>query len=219
MPLRNRVRPDGEIIETPERGAWMGNRGGCFHTPARTLAPRRRWAGRAWLVCRLEFRGRHRVVMRPGRYTELFFLDEATALAAGHRPCAECRRADFDRFVSSWTRAGLSSERPRAADIDRTLHAERGAVTGAFAPLAAKSPVAGMMLLANGCFWLVAPAPSAGNGDGEGPLVARPWSPSGYGAPVQLARLTSPRLLTPQSSVRTIAAGYRPEMHPSALAP
>ena len=90
MPLQNRVTPEGEIIATAARGTMMGNRGGCLHRPDKTLG-RRRWVTRQWICCELRFRGRHRVVMTPGQYTELFFLDEATALAAGHRPCFECR--------------------------------------------------------------------------------------------------------------------------------
>ena len=93
MPLQNRVTPTGEIIATTARGTMMGNRGGAFHTAAQTLT-HRRWKTKAWICCVIEFKGRHRVVMSPNRYTELFFLDEATALAAGHRPCFECRRAD-----------------------------------------------------------------------------------------------------------------------------
>ena len=101
MPLRNRVTPEGEIIATAYRGLLMGNRGGAFHLPDQTLGPRR-WATTQWIACVLQFKGRHRQVMQPNRYTELFFLDEATALAAGHRPCFECRRADADRFAELW---------------------------------------------------------------------------------------------------------------------
>src|SRR5262245_57299437 len=103
MPLQNRVTPFGELVAVAERSAWMGNRGGCFHTPDQCLK-RRHWAGTRWLVCVLEFRERHREVMSPGLYTELFFLDEATALAAGHRPCRECRREDHERFKTAWLR-------------------------------------------------------------------------------------------------------------------
>jgi hypothetical protein len=101
VPLQNRVTPFGELIAVPERGTWMGNRGGCFHTEGRQLS-RRRYASKRWIVCALEFRGRHRTVMTPGRYTELFFLDEATAFAAGHRPCRECRHHDHKRFKAAW---------------------------------------------------------------------------------------------------------------------
>ena len=124
MPLQNRVTPEGEIIATPHRGLLMGNRGGCFHLPDKTLGPRR-WASRQWIACVLEFKGRHRELMQPNRYTELFFLDEATALSAGHRPCFECRRADADRFAELWARAFGSEDRARAPAMDDQLHAER----------------------------------------------------------------------------------------------
>src|SRR6202161_2154067 len=99
MPRQNRVTPFGEIITTPERGTFMGNRG-VLHDTEGSLE--RAWQAKRWLVCVLEFRGRKRQVMTPKRYTELFFLDEATALAAGHRPCRECRYADYQRFRSLW---------------------------------------------------------------------------------------------------------------------
>src|SRR5215468_5607542 len=125
VPLQNRVTPDGAIIVTSHRGLMMGNRGGAFHLPDRTLG-RRRWATRQWIACRLEFKGRHRAaMMQPSRYTELFFLDEATALAAGHRPCFECRRADAERFAELWARVQGRSERERAPAMDEALHAER----------------------------------------------------------------------------------------------
>src|SRR5688572_32956373 len=100
MPWRNRVTPLGDIVATPERGTLMGNRG-CLHDGGGNV--RRAWQVKRWLICVLEFRGRRRRVMTPGHYTELFFLDEATALAAGHRPCAECRRSRFDAFRRAWS--------------------------------------------------------------------------------------------------------------------
>jgi hypothetical protein len=124
MPLQNRVTPFGEIVASETRETLMGNRG-CLHDAHRTLSGRR-WTTRAWLSCLLSFGGRRRELMRPGTYTELFFLDEATALAAGHRPCAECRREAFRRFVAGWASgAGRAGERVRAADMDRAIHAER----------------------------------------------------------------------------------------------
>ena len=101
MPLRNRVTPLGDIVATEHRGTLMGNRG-VLHDDDGML--RRDWQVRRWIACRLEFRGRHRELLQPRRWTELFFLDEATALAAGHRPCAECRNADFRRFQAAWLR-------------------------------------------------------------------------------------------------------------------
>ncbi|HTJ10817.1 MAG TPA: hypothetical protein VL547_02270, partial [Dinghuibacter sp.] len=97
--LQNRVDPYGNIIFTPARGAWMGNRG-LLHDAQQHI--RRPFRLKAWIICVLQFKGRHRPVMAPGQYTELFFLDEATALSAGHRPCAECRREDFNRFKAAW---------------------------------------------------------------------------------------------------------------------
>ena len=102
MPRQNRVTPFGEIVATPERGTFMGNRGVLHDAEGRI---RRAWQLKRWIVCVLEFRGRKRQVMTPGRYTELFFLDEATALAAGHRPCAECRHARFLDFCNAWGQA------------------------------------------------------------------------------------------------------------------
>src|SRR6201988_5163996 len=113
MPLQNRVTPEGEIIAISHRGLMMGNRGGAFHLPDKTLGPRR-WATRQWIACVLGFKGRHREVRQPTRYTERFSLDEATALAAGDRPCFECRRADADRCAELWARTHGGSERARA---------------------------------------------------------------------------------------------------------
>src|SRR5690348_7595142 len=113
MPLQNRVDPFGELFATPSRGLFMGNRGGRIHTGDRKLT-KRRWASRQWICCVLDFRDRQRDVW--GRYyTELFFLDEVTAFAAGHRPCFECRRKDADAFASCFPRTGPSSARPRAS--------------------------------------------------------------------------------------------------------
>src|ERR1700722_14212140 len=125
MPRQNRVTPFGEIIAAPERGTFMGNRG-VLHDDEGHI--RRAWQLKRWIVCVLEFRGRKRQVMSPGRYTELFFLDEATALAASHRPCAECRHARFLAFCNAWGTAHPgdgTSARPSATVIDERLHAER----------------------------------------------------------------------------------------------
>src|SRR3954451_2826164 len=117
MALQNRVTPLGDLIADPARGLVYGNRG-CLHDAEGRI--RRRWATRRWIACRLEFKGWHRSpLMQPGKFTELFFLDEATAFSAGHRPCALCRRADYNRFME------LAGE-TRADDIDERLHAERG---------------------------------------------------------------------------------------------
>jgi len=129
MSLQNRVDPTGKIMRDPARGLLMGNRGGRIHDPqTRALLPKRRWASKAWICCVTRFRERRRVVMGPG-YTHLFFLDEVTALSAGHRPCYECRRADAIRFAEAWQTAFALASPPRAGEMDACLHAERHAVT------------------------------------------------------------------------------------------
>src|SRR5262249_50735958 len=121
VPLQNRVTPLGELVADPARGLVYGNRG-CLHDADGRI--RRPHAVRRWIACRLEFRGRRRAaLLQPGRYTELFFLDEATAFAAGHRPCAECRRVDYDRFVAAWRE--LHPGDGGADAIDARLHGER----------------------------------------------------------------------------------------------
>jgi hypothetical protein len=122
MPLQNRVDPLGELFADAARGLFMGNRGGRFHDE-RKLG-RRRWASRQWICCRLQFKNRHREVWGDG-YTELFFLDEPTALAAGHRPCFECRREDARAFAACWQHAFSLAAAPRAAMMDEVLHAQR----------------------------------------------------------------------------------------------
>ena len=149
-PLQNRVAPDGSLHAVPERGMFMGNRGGRLHRPDGTLG-RARWRSRAWICCLTEFRGRHRQVLGEG-YTELFFLDEATALAAGHRPCFECRRADARAFAEAWGRAqaaaaarrrdgpGAARRAPRAA---RAPSASARCPTGAIFAGGGRLPPAG----------------------------------------------------------------------------
>src|SRR5271167_4206989 len=122
-PLQNRVDPFGELHAVAERGGMMGNRGGRLHRDDRTLSGSR-WKTKHWLICVCEFKGRRRDVW--GRYyTELFFLDEPTALAAGHRPCFECRRKDAEAFAEAWRKAHRLSARPYADDMDLVLHGER----------------------------------------------------------------------------------------------
>ena len=125
MPLQNRVNPLGNIIQTPHRGAWTGNRG-VIHNDKKQVI--RSFKSKAWITCALEFKGMKRVVMSPNRWTELFFLDEATAFAAGHRPCAYCRRADFNQFKALWLKANKDSFEltdEKMTTIDIILHKER----------------------------------------------------------------------------------------------
>ncbi len=122
MPLQNRVTPFGELIATPARGTMYGNRGGRFHRDDKTLGARR-WSSRQWICCVLSFKGRHHEVWAR-RYTALFFLDEVTALAAGHRPCFECRRVDATAFAEKWAQT-KGSEFPYVDEMDRVLQSER----------------------------------------------------------------------------------------------
>ena len=206
MPLRNRVAPTGEIAAVPERGAFMGNRG-ILHDENRRLG-RRRWAHKAWLICRTEFRNRHRTVMAPRRYTELFFLDEATAIAAGHRPCHECRRADFLAWQAAWQRAQGLDAPPRAPAMDARLHAERTLPGGG-----QRRQESRFGELPDGAFVLR---------DGAACLVhggrLHPWSWQGYGAPLPCDPAAVVTLLTPPSSVAVLRFGYRPAINFSANA-
>jgi hypothetical protein len=201
MPLQNRVTPQGDIIATPHRGMFTGNRG-IIHDPAsKTLT--RRWASPAWLTCVCEFRGRRRQVMGGRSWTELFFLDEATAFAAGHRPCFFCRRDDANRFRAAW-QAGNGAGPVSAPEIDAVLHRERlqgGRKRLHALPMPLEKLPDGAMV----------------QGGSESYLIARGhvlrWSPAGYGvAPAPADAM----LQTPPSTLRAFGAGYRPVLHPSA---
>jgi hypothetical protein len=204
MPLQNRVLPSGEIVAIPARGMFVGNRG-IIHNPATKTLLRKRWSTDAWLACVLEFRGRRRKVMQRQSWTELFFLDEATAFAAGHRPCFYCRRDDANRFRAAWEKGNRVSD-VRAPDMDAVLHRERFASSKRLHPLPTT-----LDKLPDGT------VVQAGE---ESFLIARgralKWSPSGYRA--VKGAIGDAKLLTPPSTVRAFAAGYRPVLHPSAEA-
>jgi hypothetical protein len=207
MPLQNRVTPMGDIIADAARGTLMGNRG-ILHDASRRLGTAR-WRHRSWICCRLSFKSRRREVMAPGRYTELFFLDEATALAAGHRPCCECRRDDFRAFQEAWRRAAAPDVSADA--IDRVLHKTRGdpRTRGQIqfeAPLD-DLPDGAFVLLPGG-------APSALLVVGENLL---PWRPAGYGAPRPRPSGTRCLVLTPRPTVAVLRAGYAPSLHATAV--
>lgn len=198
MPLQNRVTPFGEIVASPDRGTMMGNRGVLHDDDRRIVRP---WQVKRWIACVLEFRGRHRQVMSPHRYTELFFLDEAAAFAAGHRPCRECRYADYQRFRGLWQR--LYGGTPTADAIDLRLHAERlERKTKRTYRAAASTLPDGTFVALDAKPWLL----------WQGAL--REWSGAGY-----VAARTVPggeiEVLTPRSIVEVIASGYRPSVHPS----
>ena len=197
-PLQNRSAPDGSLHAVPKRGLLMGNRGGRLHRPDGTLG-RARWRSRAWICCLTEFRGRHRQVMGDG-YTEIFFLDEATALAAGHRPCFECRREAARAFAAAWGR-GRGTAPPRAGEMDRALHGER---VGLVPEVAVAGLPPGSMFARSGGFYLRT---------ATGVLA---WGFGGY-APAPAFDGSEPvRALTPPSTRAALAAGYRVGLHPSA---
>ncbi len=203
MPLQNRVDPFGELRATRARGTIFGNRGGKFHRDDRTLG-KRRYVTRAWICCRLEFKGRHREVWGRG-YTELFFLDEVTALAAGHRPCFECRRRDAQTFAGAWARTAKLRKRPRAAEMDDVLHAERLAGRGKrIHRMKIDNLPDGAFIAVDGVAWAV-----------RGNSLLR-WAPLGYDARKRRPHGIIADVLTPPVVVRVLAAGYRPQWHPSA---
>jgi hypothetical protein len=199
-PRQNRVTPLGALIAHPARGLVYGNRG-CLHDDAGRI--RRRYATRRWIACRLRFRGRRRSpLMQPGRYTELFFLDEATALAAGHRACAECRRRDYDRLGAIWRELHPGQEGADA--IDAQLHGER---TG-------PRPPAALDELPDGAFVLHAGAPHLVLG---AELLA--WTPAGYAERTPRPAGVRAPLVTPPSLIAVLRAGWQPLvplLHPSA---
>jgi hypothetical protein len=208
LPLQNRVTPFGELIADPARGLVYGNRG-CLHDDAGRV--RRHHATRRWIACRLQFRGWHRSpLMQPGKFTELFFLDEATAFAAGHRPCALCRREDYVRFVEIWRRM---HRRDRGADaIDARLHRQR------FDPQTRGQlhHDASLADLPDGTFVLRAGMPALVLGD----ELLR-WTPAGYADRERRRTGESAIVITPPSLVAVLAAGWEPVvplLHDSALA-
>jgi hypothetical protein len=208
VPLQNRVTPFGEIIATSARGLFMGNRG-RLNDEHRAL--RRQFTSeQRWLICKTIFKDRHRTPMSPGQYTELFFLDEATALAAGHRPCAECRHADYVRFKEIWkttNRQRGGSVAIGAEQIDSTLQRERMNADGTKRSFQTRCDE-----LPDGVFVTLATGPNAY-------LVWRKrlfhWTPAGYDACRALPRRALVEVLTPRSTLRVIAAGYEPVVHPT----
>ena len=208
MPLQNRVTPLGDLISDPGRGLVYGNRG-CLHDAAGRI--RRRYNGKRWIACRLQFRGWHRKpLLQPGRFTELFFLDEATALAAGHRPCALCRRQDYARLVAIWRELHPGQEGADA--IDAQLHTERVAA-GTRRQLHHDAPFDelpdGALVLWDGAPYLVL-----------GSQLLR-WTAAGYVARRPRPARRQAQLITPPSLVALLRAGWQPLvpfLHPSATA-
>jgi hypothetical protein len=198
----NRVAPDGSTHAVADRGRFWGNRGRLLNADGEVA---RHHLGRNWIICAIEFHGRHRTQWRPNRLTELYFLDEPTALAAGHRPCGECRYADYQRFKAAWALAH-PDDPAGAREIDRRLHADRLDDDGHHRTYqeALSALPDGAIIAKDGTCWLVSGA------------SLLPWSFAGYGAP--RPRTAFPdvvTVLTPRVTVATLRAGYDPCYHPT----
>jgi len=211
MPLQNRVTPFGTIEAVAARGLFTGNRG-VIHDPATRTLLKRRWSTKAWIICECDFRGRRREVMgRNSRYgtagwTELFFLDEVTALAAGHRPCFYCRRERAEAFTRAFAE-GQGRVQISTGAMDVILHRQRRASVGSAIPLpeGGSSLPDGAMIEAQGKAFAVH----------QGKLL--PWDFVGYGHPRPFSGIGSENtLITPPATVAALHAGYRPVWHPSA---
>ena len=206
MPLQNRVTALGDLVADPARGLVYGNRG-CLHDDAGRIV--RRYQVRRWIACRLRFKDRHRSpMMQPGRYTELFFLDEATALAAGHRPCAECRRADYVGFMEGWLARHPGESKADAVDL--RLHAERLEPTGC-----RRLHESALASLPDGVFVVRDGEPHVVVG-----AVLRLWTPRGYTARVRRTGRETATVVTPPSLVehlRDARSSALPLLHPSAF--
>jgi hypothetical protein len=204
--LQNRVTPRGDLEAVPARGAWLGNRGILHNDQREIVAP---WRHKAWVTCKLEFKGRRRVVFSPGTYSELFFLDEATAFAAGHRPCGECRREKFKAFKAAWCTANrnlLQSPNPTIGFLDKHIHTERVVRGGGQVTHEEK-----LRNLPDGVFVEF---------EGRAVLLWRghlhTWSHHGYvGQHSVSASSTVVRVLTPESVVAALLEGLEVEVHES----
>ena len=208
MPLQNRVTPFGEIVAVRDRGSFMGNRG-RIHNEQRELKPRH-WERKAWITCLLEFKERHRRVMAPSTYTELFFLDEATSFAAGHRPCAECRHSDAKRFKNLWLEANgalLQGKAGKMSNMDAVIHSERIRADGTQRRWEARicDLPDGVMVLADD--------PTTAFLLRKGCLYR--WSPAGYVEKKAVPSGQTVTVLTPASVTGVLTAGYRPVVHQS----
>ena len=204
--LQNRVDPTGKIIFTPERGRWMGNRGVIHDKEKHIVRPFRI---KTWITCALQFKGRHREVMARDRYTELFFMDEATAFSAGHRPCAECRREDYNRFKKYWIKGNPEfgfNEKTLIGRIDEVIHDERIGTDNE--KRTHREPIE---ILPDGTFILL---------DGLSYLKKADrlykWSPEGYSGPEPITVTGEVDVLTPKTIVNAFRAGYVPQIAPQA---
>ena len=203
MPLPNRITPFGDLVAVSARGSFMGNRGGRFHTDDKMLTARR-WASRQWICCVLDFKGRQRDVW--GRfYTELFFLDEPTALAAGHRPCFECRRKDAEAFAEAWRDVQKLRTRPKVFEMDEILHRQRLSrrAKRVHRCKIGDLPDGVLVALKEGAFAV------------RGDALLR-WTPEGYDARMKRPHGIVVDVLTPPAILAALSADYKPQWHFSA---
>jgi hypothetical protein len=209
MPRQNRVTPFGDIVATHARGTLMGNRGNLHDDGQRLVRPQS--SRKDWVTCQLQFKGRRRAVMSPGKYTELFFLDEVTALAAGHRPCSECRRERFEVFRNAWAVGvlGHPGAKPRVTQIDPVLHTDRLAGRGV-----QRRHAALLGSLPDGVL-LELPV-ERGTARLKWRGRAWKWSAAGYSDPQPIDAAAEVVVLTPMCTVKVLDAGYVPDVHASA---
>lgn len=211
MSRQNRVTPSGKIVRTSARGNFMGNRGILHDKRQEIVKP---YGHKAWIICQLRFKGRRRTIMQPGNYTELFFLDEATALAAGHRPCFECRREAAVAFREAWLAGNPQhhfGKTIKVAELDKILHAERLTEAWQVKDRKKRTYTAVLSTLPNGTFVDYETRPYLVWGD-----VLLPWTPHGYEAPMAKSNIEQAQILTPASTVAALAQGYVPQLHASA---
>jgi len=197
VPFQNRVTPFGEIVAIQQRGMFTGNRG-IIHDPATKTLRVRRWATKAWLICTCDYKQRRREIMAGRSWTELFFLDEAIALAAGHRPCFFCRRPAAEAFRLAWPTTG--SARPFASEMDTILHRERLARPRPPAPRIADLPDGAVVTVGGSAYTIACGRPFL-------------WTETGYVG--HESPLAPGHLLTPPSTLSALRAGYRPVLHPA----
>jgi hypothetical protein len=212
VPHHNRVTPFSTFEAVAARGTLMGNRGILHDERGRLGAAR--WRHPHWVTCLLEFKSRWRPVMQPHAYTELFFLDEATAFAAGHRPCGECRRPDYLRFLDAWAKATGKPDRSslRAVAIDEVMHESRQVRRPGLGSRDQRTWRADLAALPHGSFIRLANDPHAWVVAGS--KILR-WNHTGYDAAKACPRIEV-EVLTPKVSVAAFRAGYRPMLHSSA---
>lgn len=209
MPKQNRVTPMGEIVRAPERGTLLGNRGILHNEQQEIIRP---YQVKRWIICVLQFKNRQRQVMTPNQYTELFFLDEATALAAGHRPCFECQRERAQAFQAAWQKAFNLSNLPSVAEMDAQLHQERLTDARLLKDKRKRTFTAVLTSLPDGVFVEIEKRPCL-----WWQQQLYPWSMAGYLPPITHPQTRPVFVLTPYSIVAVIKRGYTPTFPPSIL--